>query len=427
MKIMVLGGGGREHAVVHAFSKSRSVSEIHCCPGNPGISMLAECHSGDPANPSEMTALCVKLGIDLVFIGPEAPLVAGTADSIRDVGILVMGPGRLGAQLEGSKVFSKKFMEKHGIPTSSFDCCQNLDECAKALDKRTAPYVVKADGLAAGKGAFLLDTKEEAINICRMMLDEMMLGQAGKNIIVEDFVDGQEMTILAITDGKTVRVLPSSQDHKRALDGDRGNNTGGMGAYSPVPWVDDKFMEKIDKIVLIPTLEGLKREGISFCGVIYAGIMIKPDGSLSVLEYNVRLGDPEAQVVLPVFDGDFGEAILACCRGELADIAWGSARQVALGVVMASGGYPDKYQMGYEITIGGDEIEDTFVYHAGTAHNGSGKLITSGGRVLTVVGIAPTLTEAKELAYKRVKTVHFKDAHYRNDIGDKSLKGGSSQ
>jgi len=232
MRIMVLGGGGREHAVVHAFSKSKIVTKIHCCPGNPGISKLAACHAGNPSDPFQMTALCKRLDIDLVFIGPEAPLVAGTSDALRDAGILVMGPGKLGAQLEGSKVFSKNFMKKHGIPTSSFDCCNNIEECEKALDKRSAPYVVKADGLAAGKGAFLPDTKEEAMTICSMMLDDMILGSAGRNIIIEDYVQGQEMTILAITDGNTVRILPSSQDHKRALDGDKGNNTGGMGALS---------------------------------------------------------------------------------------------------------------------------------------------------------------------------------------------------
>lgn len=427
MRIMVLGGGGREHAVVHAFSKSKIATKLYCCPGNPGISKLAACHAGNPSNPLQMTALCKRLDIDLVFIGPEAPLVAGTADALRDAGILVMGPGKLGAQLEGSKVFSKKFMKKYSIPTSSFDCCQNIEECKKALDKRSAPYVVKADGLAAGKGAFLLETREEAITICSMMLDDMILGSAGKNIIIEDYVEGQEMTILAITDGDTVRILPSSQDHKRALDGDKGNNTGGMGAYSPVPWVDDSFMKKVEKVILMPTLEGLKKENIPFCGVIYAGIMIKPDDSLSLLEYNVRLGDPEAQVVLPVFAGDFGEAILSCCKGDLAKVQWPDPEDVALGVVMSSGGYPDKYQTGYEIVIRDEEIHGTYIYHAGTAHDNSGTLVTSGGRILTIVGIGSTLKEAKDLAYKRVNMVYFRDAHYRKDIGDKSLKGKDLQ
>ncbi|MCE5200959.1 MAG: phosphoribosylamine--glycine ligase [Synergistaceae bacterium] len=423
MKVMVLGGGGREHAVVHAFSKSNIVTQIHCCPGNPGIAKLAVCHDGDPCKPGEMTALCRRLGIDLVFVGPEAPLVAGTADALRKAGILVMGPGKLGAQLEGSKAFSKQFMVRHGIPTSAFDCCNNMDACRRALEKRSAPYVVKADGLAAGKGAFLTDTFEDAMTVCSIMLEDMLLGPAGRTIVIEDFVEGQEMTVLAVTDGETVRILPSSQDHKRALDGDKGNNTGGMGAYSPVPWVDEAFLKKISDKVMMPTLNGLKSDGIPFCGIIYAGLMVKPDGSLSVLEYNVRLGDPEAQVVLPVFEGDFGEVILACCKGDLAKVEWPDPRRYALGVVMASGGYPDKYETGVKITFLQEDIPDTYVYHAGTSFDANGDLVTSGGRVFTVVGIADTLQAARDLAYKRVKTVHFLNAHYRNDIGDKSLKG----
>jgi len=423
MKVMVLGGGGREHAVVHAFSKSKIVTEIHCCPGNPGISTLAQSHAGDPCSSEQMVDLCKKLHIDLVFIGPEAPLVAGVADSLRSAGILVMGPGKTGAQLEGSKAFSKTFMKRHNIPTSNFECCTTIKECQAALEKRTAPFVVKADGLAAGKGAFVLDTYDEAISTCKMMLNEQKLGDAGKLIIVEDYVDGQEMTVLALTDGKTIRILPSSQDHKRALDRDKGGNTGGMGAYSPVPWVTDAFLETITNDILIPTMDGLKQDGIDFIGVIYAGIMIKKDGSLSVLEYNVRLGDPETQVVLPVFNGDFGEVIMACSKRELNSIRWAAPDKVALGVVMASGGYPGSVEKGYEISGTGDKLTDTYIYHAGTALNSEGKLVTSGGRVLTVVGISDTLQKAHDLAYKRVESVHFKHEHHRNDIGDKSLKG----
>lgn len=424
MKIMVLGGGGREHAVVHAFSKSKITTELHCCPGNPGIAKLAECHPGDICSPSEMSALCRKLGIELVFVGPEAPLVAGTADALRSARILVVGPGASGARLEGSKAFSKSFMKKHGVPTSDFDLCTNLEECEKALKKRSAPYVVKADGLAAGKGAFLPDSYEEAVAICRMMLEEQKLGDAGNLIVVEDYVEGMEMTVLALTDGETVRILPSSQDHKRALDGDKGGNTGGMGAYSPIPWVDDAFINRVTDEILTPTLQGLKAEKIPFCGVIYAGIMIKPDGTFSVLEYNVRLGDPETQVVLPVFGGDFGAAALACAKGELGNVEWPAADRVALGVVMASGGYPDAFEKGYPI-IGADEnVPNTFVYHAGTKTGANGELLTNGGRVLTVVGIAGDLAEARRLAYDRVDRIHFEKEHHRNDIGDKSLKRG---
>lgn len=422
MKILVLGGGGREHAVVHAFSKSALKPEIYCCPGNPGIAEIATCLSGDICNPEEITKLALSNGIDLVFVGPEAPLVAGTADALRDKGILVMGPGKSGARLEGSKEFSKKFMARNNIPTSAFDCCTDLDSCMAALKKRSAPYVVKADGLAAGKGAFLPETYDEAVEICKMMLEENKLGSAGNVVIVEDYVKGLETTVLAFTDGETIRVLPSSQDHKRALDNDKGTNTGGMGACTPVPWVNDKFLAKIDREVLKPTVEGLKRENIPFCGVIYAGIMVKPDGEISVLEYNVRLGDPEAQVVLPVFGGDFGKAVLACCEGKLAEANWPGPKCAALGVVMASGGYPAAFKKGYEISGLDANTGNTFVYHAGTKRNETGKVVTSGGRVLTVVATASTLKEAHDIAYKRVKGIDFKDAHYRKDIGHKSIK-----
>ncbi|MEG1501869.1 MAG: phosphoribosylamine--glycine ligase [Synergistaceae bacterium] len=422
MNFLVLGSGGREHAVIHKLSQSKIVDGLHCCPGNPGIAELAICHSGNPCDPQAMLDLCLNEKIGVVFVGPEAPLVAGTADTLRENGVLVMGPGKSGARLEGSKAFSKEFMKRHNIPTSSFDCCTDIESCKVALNKRTAPYVVKADGLAAGKGAFLLDTFEEALETCEMMLESNTLGDAGSIVVIEDFVPGIEMTVLAITDGHVVRVLPSSQDHKRVYDGDKGNNTGGMGAYSPVPWVDEPFMQKVTKEVLDPTVNGLKEDGIPFCGVIYAGIMVKEDGSLSVLEYNVRLGDPETQVVLPVYNGDFGEVILACAKGELSSVAWPEPIQTALGVVIASGGYPDKFEKGYEISGLNSHIENTFIYHAGTAKNVNGEIVTSGGRVLTVVALANTLKEAKQLAYKRVKTITFKDMHFRNDIGDKSLK-----
>lgn len=424
MKILVLGGGGREHAIVHALSKSELKPELHCCPGNPGIAGLARCHAGDPCVPKEMLSLAKELGIEFVIVGPEAPLVAGTSNALRGAGIPVMGPDSSGARLEGSKAFSKQFMAKYGIPTSPFECCTNLEECKKALRKRSAPYVVKADGLAAGKGAFLPDTLEEALEICGMMIGEKKLGQAGDVIIIEDFVPGVETTVLALTDGTTARILPSSQDHKRVFDYDKGGNTGGMGAYSPVPWVDAAFKKRIMDEVLTPTLKGLKAEDIPFRGVIYAGLMVKPDGNINVIEYNVRLGDPEAQVVLPAFAGDFGKAALACARGELAGADWPELQQrMTLGVVMASGGYPDIFEKGFEITGLDDDMPDTFVYQAGTAQNADGKIVTAGGRVLTVVGMADTLQKARDLAYNRAQGIDFKNAHYRNDIGDKSLKG----
>lgn len=426
MNILVLGGGGREHAVVRAFSQSKLKPNLYCCPGNPGIAELAECLKGNPCDPREMLELAKQYEIEMVFVGPEAPLVTGTSDALRRAGVLVVGPGSSGARLEGSKAFSKQFMAKYGVPTSPFECCSDLEACERALRKRTAPYVVKADGLAAGKGAFLPDTLDEALEICKMMLCEKKLGAAGEVVVIEDYVPGVETTVLVMTDGETARILPSSQDHKRVFDGDRGGNTGGMGAYSPVPWVDEAFQKRITEEVLIPTLKGLKAEKIPFRGIIYAGLMVRPDGDISVIEYNVRLGDPEAQVVLPAFGGDFGEAALACAKGELDKIPWPGAARTALGIVIASGGYPDTFETGFPISGLGGNTADTFIYHAGTARGENGQIITAGGRVLTVVGAAAALKEARDLAYAAAEKVSFKNAHFRNDIGDKSLKGAKN-
>lgn len=420
MRTLLLGGGGREHALAHALARSKKITELHCAPGNPGIARHARLHAVNPCDPEAVRALCRHLGIELVVIGPEAPLVAGTADALRQDGILTFGPGRDGARLESSKIFSKEFMLRHGIPTAPFDCCATLEECQRALAFRTAPYVIKADGLAAGKGAFLPDTLEEALDICRSLLVEKQLGEAGSRVVIEDFVEGKELTILAITDGKTTRILSPSQDHKRALDGDKGPNTGGMGAYSPVSWASPELLLRIEEEILKPTTRGLSEEGIPFCGVIYAGLMITPDDKLSLLEYNVRLGDPEAQAVLPIFNGDWGEVVLACCRGQLGEIPWEKPKKHALAIVLASGGYPLPFEKGLPIEGLEGETDDTLIYHAGTALDDRGAVVTDGGRVLAVVGIADTLREARTKAYERAAQVRFEGCHYRKDIG----KGG---
>lgn len=422
MKTLLLGGGGREHALAHALSRSKHISELHCAPGNPGIAQHARLHSVDPCDPQAVLSLCRDLGIELVVIGPEAPLVAGTADVLRQNKILTFGPGKKGAQLESSKVFSKEFMLRHGIATAPFECCTTMEACKKALLSRTAPFVVKADGLAAGKGAFLPETMDEALDICHALLVEKQLGEAGAHLVIEDFVEGKELTILAITDGKTTRILSPSQDHKRALDDDKGPNTGGMGAYSPVDWASPELLRRIEEEILNPTIQGLNQEEIPFCGVIYAGLMITPEGKLSLLEYNVRLGDPEAQVVLPIFNGDWGEVVLACCTGTLGDIPWKNPEKHALGIVLTSGGYPLSFQKGFVIHGLERAIPDTIIYHAGTTLDDQGTVVTDGGRVLAVVGIADTLNEAKTKAYERAALIDFEGCHYRKDIG----KGGLS-
>lgn len=424
MKVLVLGGGGREHAITWALERSALVDEIHCAPGNPGIGQLAVLHDVDPCDPVKVLSLVRELKVDLVAVGPEAPLVAGVADALRSAGVPVFGPGTAGARLEGSKAFSKTFMSRWGIPTAPFSICKTMEEARSALAAREAPYIVKADGLAAGKGAFILKTEEEAVDVCRDLLEKRSLGEAGQTLVIEDFMPGIEMTVLAVTDGKTIRVLPSSQDHKRAFDNDEGPNTGGMGAYSPVPWCDEELMERVRRLVLEPTVNGLAADGIDFCGVIYAGIMLDEDGNPRVLEYNVRLGDPEAQVVLPAFPGDWGQVVLASCEGRLEEIPWPDATEVAVGVVMASGGYPGTYNKGLPIkglqTFSNEG--EVLVFQAGTAEWPDGSVRTNGGRVLTVVGIDADFSQAREKAYKALSQIHFEGVHFRRDIGNKALQ-----
>jgi len=416
MKALVLGAGGREHALVYALKKSSFVDEVIAAPGNGGISKMVEVFPLNPVNSKEVLELVLTQKVDIVVIGPEAPLVAGVADMLRKEGIKVYGPGRAGAMLEGSKAFAKRFMNDCRIPTAPFDVCSSFDKALKALKKRTPPFVIKADGLAAGKGAFIIDDTTEARNILDQLLVKGVLGEAGRTVVIEDFLAGYEITAMAITDGRTYRMLPLSQDHKRAYDSDKGPNTGGMGAYSPLPQVDDTLKAKIEDEVVKPTVEGLKRKGIDFRGTIYAGLMIHED-SPYVLEYNVRFGDPEAQVVIPICDVDWGRIFVSCAGGNLEESALINATRSGVGVVMASGGYPDKYETGYPIE-GLDALEgrdDVIVFHSGTRME-RGKFLTNGGRVLTVVGLADDLKEARDKAYRAISSITFKDAHYRRDI-----------
>lgn len=417
MKVLVLGSGGREHALLWALSRSPERPDLLVAPGNPGMEPLATRLDLNPCDPQEVLAASRTQGVDLVVVGPEAPLVAGVADRLREAGIPVFGPGASGARLEGSKVFSKEFMGRHHIPTSSFDRCTDLASCAEALDRRRPPFVVKADGLAAGKGAFVLPTREEAEEVCRRLLEDRSLGDAGSTVVVEDFVEGFEITALAVTDGTAIRLLPLSQDHKRAYDGDRGPNTGGMGAYAPVPWGTEELVARIQREVLEPTLEGLRAEGIPYCGVLYAGLMLAPDGGLSVLEYNVRLGDPEAQEVLPVFGGDWLDLVLHCLRGDLASYPWPKPRGHALGVVLASEGYPEAPRTGDPLE-GTEPFDDgtSLVFHAGTGRD-QGRLVSRGGRVLTVVGLGESLEQARDRAYRRLERIRLEGSFFRTDIG----------
>lgn len=427
--VLVVGGGGREHALVWGLSRWKGAGTIHCAPGNPGMAPLAELHPGLQPTAEDLLPLIKGHKVGLVVIGPEAPLAAGLADDLRAHGVMVFGPGKAGAMLESSKVYAKKFMDRHGIPTASWDLCRTLDEAEAALARRTPPYIVKADGLAAGKGVLVAQDLEEALRGAREMIEGGIFGDSGRQVIVEDALIGEEITILALTDGKTFRMLPPSQDHKRVFDDDRGPNTGGMGAYAPVPWAGPVLLEKIRDKILTPTLAGLAEEGISYCGVIYAGLMIDEKDDPRVVEYNVRFGDPEAQAVIPLLGENFGETLLACCEERLDQVPWQAPDRWAADVILASGGYPGPFEKGLEITglEKAAEMEDFLVFHGGTALDGQGRLITSGGRVLSAVGLGDSLEEAIEKAYDGVALINFSKKHFRRDIGGKAFARGRNQ
>ena len=423
MNVLVVGSGAREHALAWALSKSAAVETVHAAPGNPGMRDVAAIHPVKHPDLRSLLPLITRENIRMAVIGPEAPLAAGLADELRAAGILVFGPGPEGALLEGSKSHAKKFMDRHGIPTARWDLCTTAEEARRALDSRHAPFVVKADGLAAGKGVVVTQSREEALDAARGMLEGGRHGEAGKKIVIEDGLAGNELTILALTDGTTYRLHSPSQDHKRAFDGDKGPNTGGMGAYSPVPWVGGALLERICRRIISPTVEGLKKDGIPYCGVIYAGLMIDSDGEPRVIEYNVRFGDPEAQVVLPVLEGDFAELILACCEGRLSEITWKSPSRWAVDVVMSSGGYPGQFEKGKKIEglEKASELEDFVIFHGGTELSDDGCLVTSGGRVVSAVGIGNSLPDALKKAYEGVSLISFDGMHFRRDIGRKAL------
>ena len=436
MKILVIGSGGREHAIVSALSKSKIFAArddvkkyLHSAPGNSGIARIAQCHPANINAPDEILALCKKFEIELAIVGPEESLIVGVSDILRDNGIKVLGPGAKGAKLEGSKSFSKQFMVKNGIPTADFDICTTLPQCKEALVKRQRnhPFIIKADGLAAGKGVFLPDSYDEAYDVCSNLLERHFLGDAGHTLVIEDFVEGKELTVLAMTDGENAILLEPSQDHKRVYDGDKGPNTGGMGVYTPVKWADEALLSKIRTQVLTPTLEGLKKEGISYCGIIYLGLMLKPDGELCLLEYNSRFGDPETQAVLPIFNGDFGEAVLSCCNGTLGEYGKNyslaslseSGKKSSVCVVLTSGGYPGFFAPGKRIEgiSEAEEMPGVEIYQAGSKADTEGNIMTSGGRVLSVTAIADDIESARAIAYEAVGKIKFEKMHYRTDIG----------
>ena len=425
MKVMVIGGGGREHTLAWKISQSPLVDVIYCVPGNAGMTQIARCLDLPLAedNFERVAAFAEKEGIDLTVVGPEAPLVSGIVDLFSERGLTIFGPTKAAAQIEDSKSFSKAFMLRYGIPTAKGVSFDDPDEAAGYIRDKGAPIVVKADGsAAAGKGSFVCEQVEQALEAVRLIMVDRIFGDAGNRVVVEEYLEGEEASFIVLTDGETILPLVTSQDHKRAYDGDKGPNTGGMGAYSPAPVIGSEMQEEIINRIILPTIEGLKKEGRPYKGALYAGLMITDDGP-KVLEFNCRFGDPESQVILPRLESDLIPALLACMEGRLKEINLRWREDAAVCVVLASGGYPGKYEKGKPIA-GLEEAEsigNVVIFHAGTAIK-NGRLVTNGGRVLGVTALDKDIPSAIERAYKAVSKIHFERMHYRRDIGQKALR-----
>lgn len=424
MRLLLIGGGGREHALAWKLAQSPQVETIYAAPGNPGIALLDKCTCIDlPLTDLDKVADYAEVnGIDLTVVGPEACLVAGIADVFKTRGLALFGPAKAAAELEGSKAFSKNLMEKYGIPTAFFKVCEDIATAKAYVKEKGAPIVVKADGLAAGKGVVVAMTEQEALDAIDDMMGDLKFGGAGARVVLEEFMEGEEASLLAFTDGKDIVSMVAAQDHKRVNDHDEGPNTGGMGAYAPAPVMTDVLRLKAVERVLKPVIAAMQAEGRPYQGCLYAGLMIK-DESIKVVEFNCRFGDPETQVVLPLLDGDLAAIMLACATGTLAtaDIGWYD--KAAVCVVMASEGYPGSYPQGLPITglEAANAMADVVVFHAGTKA-AAGQIVTAGGRVLGVTAVGKNIREAQEKAYAAVAKISFDGAHYRQDIAWRALK-----
>ena len=421
ISVLVVGGGGREHALAWKISQSPLVSKLYAAPGNPGIARHAECVPLAADDVEGLRDFAVSRKIDLTVVGPEAPLAAGLADMLSKEGRLVCGPDRAGAQLEGSKVFMKTILRKYGIPTADFEVFDDYDEAEQHVLTRRLPVVIKADGLAAGKGVAVAQTYEEAVSFLKEVMERRAFGSAGDRVVVEECLAGEEASYIVFTDGSKVVPLPSSQDHKRIGDDDQGPNTGGMGAYSPAPVVTPKVEERVIREIFEPLLSGLRAEGITYRGILYAGLMIE-NGAPRVLEFNVRFGDPEAQPLFLRLSSDLVPLLLQCAQGEITDARMEIDPRPAVCVVMSSGGYPGKYTKGHAIEgiEDAERLEGVVVFHAGTSID-RGMLVSSGGRVLGVTAIGDTLKGAIDRAYAAVDRINWEGAYYRSDIGRKAL------
>ena len=421
MKVLVVGSGGREHALAWKLAQSEKVDKVYGAPGNPGIAQIGECVDIAPTDVKALADFAQKEGIDLTVVGPEAPLVAGIVDEFEKRGLKIFGPSKGAARLEGSKAFAKEIMKKYGVPTADFRVFDDAEEAKKFVREKGAPIVVKADGLAAGKGVVVAQTVQEALEAIDRIMVEKLFGEAGNRVVIEECLFGEEASYLVITDGERYVPLATAQDHKAVYDGDRGPNTGGMGAYSPAPVLSPELEKEVREKVIEPILKGMKEEGYPFKGVLYAGLMVTPEG-VKVLEFNVRFGDPEAQAILRRLESDLFEVCQSVVEGRLVEqLKWRPESSIC--VVLASRGYPGKYEKGKVITgiEEAEKVPSVVVFHAGTKVE-DGKLVTNGGRVLNVTALGKDLKEARERVYRAIEKIHFEGMHYRKDIGLKGLK-----
>jgi len=421
MKVLVVGNGGREHALAWKIKQSPLVNKLYVAKGNAGIWQIAEKVDISPTDIKNLVKFAKQENIDLTVVGPEQPLSAGIVDAFLENGLKIFGHKKSAALLEASKVFAKNFMKKYGIPTAFYEAFDNEEDAINFVNKMGTPIVIKADGLAAGKGVIIANTKEEAIQTIKDMFGGKF-GEASKRIVIEEFLDGEEASYIAMVSGEKLIPMATSQDHKRVFDNDKGPNTGGMGAYSPAPIITPEIEKEILEKIMYPTLKGMKQEGRELNGFLYAGLMIGSKG-INVLEFNVRMGDTETQPIMRRLESDLVKHMLDIIDGNIDKVKPQWSEKWSIGVVMASKGYPEKYEKGFEIT-GIEEAEkdsDIVVFHAGTDIK-NGKIITAGGRVLTVTAVGDTLKEAKNKVYKAIEKIHFEGAHYRKDIGDKGIK-----
>ena len=422
MKILVVGGGGREHAIIMKLAESKRTEKLYCTPGNGGISRYAECFDVAATDIDGVVALAKKLSVDMVVVAPDDPLVLGMVDALNAEGIMTFGPDKAAAIIEGSKVFSKDLMKKYNIPTAKYETFSDSDSAIAYLKSENSyPAVIKADGLALGKGVIIAQNEEEAVEAVKSMIDGKQFGESSSTVVIEEFLTGPEVSVLSFTDGNIVVPMISSMDHKRALDGDKGLNTGGMGTIAPNPFYTEAVAKECMENIFLPTINAMKAEGRTFKGCLYFGLMVTPKG-VKVIEYNCRFGDPETQVVLPLLDTDLVDIFEAVYNGKLADVDIKWKNECCSCVVMASGGYPQSYPKGLEMQGMDDkgQVDGVFIYHAGTKFT-DGKFLTNGGRVLGVTATGETLQAALDKSYAAVKKISFDGAHYRTDIGQRAL------